>query len=223
MKKIIIFVVAIAVLAGAGWYGYTKFIKTSDSSDGSNVVALVNGQELTGEQLDALKTQIATAQGVTDLTTLTTDEVDKLHTAALDSLIGQVLLEQAVTASGNAPTSEEVDTEIAAMHKRFKTQEDFDAALAQENLTLEGLRTRISKDMATQRYLATAIGTAEKFAVSEAEVTAAYKKAVVGADSAPSLKDAHDQIKLALTQQKQQKALSDLVAKLRAAASIEIK
>lgn len=221
MKKILIFAVVLAVVIGGGWFAFSKFGGAEESATPENVVATVNGQELTVAQLDVIIKQIAEAQGIL-VPTLKAEEQKALRDAAMDALVGQILIEQAVASASSAPTAAEVETEVATIKERFATEEEFTAALETEDITLEGLRARITNDVATQRYL-TSVFDASKLAVTQEEVAAAYERAVAGVTDAPTLEDSYAQIELALVQQKQQSALTELVAELRAGAVIEIK
>lgn len=223
MKNLIIGAVVIVVIAVGGWFGYSKLsggLNSAASPAATDVVAIVNGQELSTSELAVVEAQIAVSQGINQVT-LSDEDASTLRAAALDALIGQVLIEQAVTASGITATSEEIETQFTAVKGKFESEEAFSAALTAEGLTVTTFQNKIATDLATQVYLTKAIGVTD-VSVTEAEVKAAYDSAIVGVDNAPAFADAHDQIQQALSAQKQQALITKLVEELRAAATIVI-
>jgi len=223
---IIIGVVVAVVVAGAGWFAYTnlgakKVNDTNSVKVVKNVVARVNGVEISKTELDTVVAQLTKAQGTASSTEASKA---KIKVAAINALVGQELLKQGLKASGIVATKEDVDKQISAAKKQFKTEEDFTKALTTQNITLEKLRAQFAQNIAMQKYLVSKLGD-KKPTVTEAEVKAAYKKAIVGVAKPPTLKKAENNInniKVFLLQQKQRKLINGVIDSLRAKAKIEI-
>jgi peptidyl-prolyl cis-trans isomerase C len=72
---------------------------------------------------------------------------------ALESLIEQKVLLAASKEAGMVPTTEQVDQVMQQLQGRYPTQQEFEGALAAQNLTLAELRQSVMTDMAIRQYL----------------------------------------------------------------------
>jgi len=163
MNKGITIGVAVAILvAGASWYAYSKLgAKKADNTNSAkvekSVVARVNGVDISKTKLDTIVAQLVKREK-TASSTLDAAAQTKIKKTAIDILVGQELLKQAVKASGTVATKDEIDKQIEAAKKRFKTEKEFTDALATQNITIDKLRSQFAENIATQKYLLSQIG-----------------------------------------------------------------
>ncbi|OHA57713.1 MAG: hypothetical protein A2114_02435 [Candidatus Vogelbacteria bacterium GWA1_51_14] len=223
MKNTIIAVVAIIVLGAGAWYLISSgnLLPSGDKADDlSGPVAVVNGEEIAGADFVAIREQIASGQGA-EFSALDIEAQAAVEEQALDTLISQVLLRQAVVAANVTVPAEEVEAQIEAIKSQFGGDE---AALAAQGLVVSELTEQIKLDLATQTYLNQELNL-EALTASEAEVAAAYEQMTVGATSeeeVPALAEVSDQVEAFVIQQKQQELVLGLIERLRQTAEIEI-
>ncbi len=225
MKKIIIAVILLLIIGGGAYW----YITTKKGSNGSTetsgavagqVVARVNGQDIGSASLQVARDRLAVDQGV-DVASLDAAELAQFETVALDSLIGETLILQAVKESDKVPTEDEVDARLTEIGSQFDTNEAFEAALATNGTTKDVLRTQIARDLSVQSYLDDNLKLNEIVATEE-EVQAAYETAKAADENAPSLEEARPQVEAFVVRQKQQQILSTFIQGLRAKAEVEI-
>jgi uncharacterized protein YxeA len=226
MKNIVIVVLLVLVIAAGAWYFFAQ--QSSDNTiDGtaagdniSEVVATVNGEEITSDDLTALEAQIATSQGVT---VESLDEATKtqLQAQALDALIGQALLRQKVEASEETVTQEQLTAEMQTIRARFETEEEYQATLAAEGIDEAGLETRIGLELITQAYLEKELNL-NAVTASEEEVQEAYAQIDGQGQAVPALEEVRADLETFVIQQKQQALLDAHILELRAGADVEV-
>ncbi|PWG74574.1 hypothetical protein DF186_17205, partial [Enterococcus hirae] len=88
-------------------------------------------------------TQLASFQGV-DIASADASVQEQIQSAALDTRIGQVLIQHAVTAEGFVAPQEVIAERLAAIRSQFDTGEAFTAALAADGLTVDDVRTQVA-------------------------------------------------------------------------------
>jgi peptidyl-prolyl cis-trans isomerase C len=76
-----------------------------------------------------------------------------LQKRALESLIEQKVLFGAAKEAGMIPPTEQVDGVMQQLQSRYPSQQEFEGALAQQQLTLAELRQSVLTDMAIRQYL----------------------------------------------------------------------
>lgn len=224
MKKLIIAIVIFVVAVGAGWYffaqrGGESGAEVAAQNEGG-VVARVNGEEINGASLQVARDRLAVTQSV-DVASLDAAALKQLETVALDSLIGEALILQAVKEAGGNPTEEEISTQLTEVSSQFDTDEAFETALTTNGTTKEALRAQIVRDLSVQLYLDRNLNLNEVVATEE-EVQAAYKTAKAADENAPSLEEARPQVEAFVIRQKQQQLLTAFIQELRAKAKVEI-
>lgn len=102
---------------------------------GSNeVVATVNGVDIKKDQLyDSM--------------------IELGGDSILDNLINEELLEQEAKKAGITVTDEDVNKEIEEVKKNFPSEEEFNAALQQSNMTLDDLKKQIPRQVQMRKLL----------------------------------------------------------------------
>jgi hypothetical protein len=74
---------------------------------------------------------------------------------------------------GITVTDEEIDTQIEELKAGFPSEEEFNTALADANLTLDDLKQQLRDQLATQRLMEELVGDAE---VTDEEIAAYYEE-----------------------------------------------
>ena len=211
----------LVVLAGAYFY----FIKDTnllkeDDSDSSAVVARVNGVEITQNDLDAYELKMLADQQI-DKSSLDEEALGQLKAQALDSLVSQSLLEQAVKKDGTKVSKSDIDKQIETIKGQFENEEAYQSALSTQGTTEDTLRTEIEKDLVTQKYLEKVLDL-KSITVSEEEIKELYDKESAVNENLAELSEVSEQIKAFITQQKQQELFATYLQELKADAKIEI-
>lgn len=223
-QKIVILIIVVAALAFGGWYMFSPDNSPANTmSSGpqdTEVVAIVNNEEITNERFDALKTQFATQQGV-DMASLDEATENQLETQVVDQLISQTLLEQAVDTADIEVSDEEVDEQVDLVVTQVGGQEAFEQALNTEGLSEDEFRAQLVSDLATQTYLEGELDFSSITATEE-EVEEAYNQTASQNPNIPSLEEVQGQLEQSVIQQKQQTLIAQHVEELRADADIEI-
>lgn len=226
MQTKIIIAAIILILATAGAWVYYSKTQSSPSllqTDGTQeeqtaIVATVNGEEITREQFETIKTQVAAQQGF-DASALDTATAAQLDLEILESLISQALLRQAASDSAVSVSSEDIDAQVATIQQQFESTEAYQTALAAEGLTDGSLREQIERDLRTQAYLEQELQLTSLTA-TEAEVNAAYETVAAGQE-VPPLADVYAQVEAMVVEQKQQERIAELIGTLSTGAHIE--
>jgi peptidyl-prolyl cis-trans isomerase C len=120
---------------------------------GGNVVATVNGERITGQQLDE---QITAAkeyykqQGMDLEGEDAAPMVEMLKSQLLESMINQELMFQEAQKQGIAPDQKEIDNQIKGLKDKYKTEAEFKRFLAANGISEPKL-----KDLVEKQYLVT--------------------------------------------------------------------
>lgn len=207
--------IAIALLAGASYYAYTMYTT-------GGTVAEVNGTKITRKALDeslVLVRQEATLQGAD----LTQEAVQKqVQDQALEVLVNNALLTTAAYDAGFSVTDEDIQAKYDELATQLGGAETLAAKMVEVGLTEEKLRSNIGDRVLTDLYIES-VTTIEEVTVSDVEVAEFYKTINTGGAKVPPLAEIQDQIKEQILGQKRQQIVTDLLTKLRAEGSVEIK
>ena len=141
----------------------------SDSSASANVVARVNGKDITTTQLEK-QIQVQLNGGEQPPST---EEQQDLKLQVLNRLINdQILLEQAGAANLSA-----TDAEVDVKFNEFKTQyteEKFKDLLKEQKMTVEDIRAELRKGITIDKLVNKEI--TSKISVTDAEIKTFYDK-----------------------------------------------
>ena len=230
MKKIVIALVILVVAVGVYFVITTGDDTSPAAEDGEetsvrdvrdeDVVAVVNGEEITGEEYNDLEANVATQQGIIP-ETLSGEAQAELQTQILDALISQELLEQAVATSDINVTDERIEQEIALIREQFDTDEAYQEALAAQDLTPAELRQQIRTDIETQLYLEEQLDV-QNVTATDAEVRAEYEESIQGSEQVPPFDQVEGQVEQMVIQEKQQEIVQTFLDERRAEADVEI-
>jgi peptidyl-prolyl cis-trans isomerase SurA len=140
----------------------------SDTSASANVVARVNGKDVTAAQLDKqVQTQLNGAEQPAS------EEIQALKLQALNQLINdQILLEHAATANLSASDAE-VDVKFNEFKSQY-TEEKFQELLKEQKMTVDDLRAELRKNITIDKLVNKEI--TSKISVTDAEIKNFYEK-----------------------------------------------
>ena len=133
------------------------------------VVARVNGEAITGKDLDDAVRAIAGRAGP-----IPPDERDRVYRGVLDNMIGYRLMIQEAKARKITVPDAEVDAQVAQIRAQFPSDAQFQQALTAQRTTLEAVRNDARDGMSADKLVESEI--ASKVAVKPEAVTDFYQK-----------------------------------------------
>jgi len=141
----------------------------SDSSASANIVARVNGKDITAAQLDKqLQVQLNGAEQPAS-----PEELQDLKLQVLNRMINdQILLEQAATSNLSASDAE-VDVKFNEFKSQY-TEEKFKDLLKEQKMTTDDIRAELRKNITVDKLVNKEI--TSKISVTDAEIKAFYDK-----------------------------------------------
>jgi parvulin-like peptidyl-prolyl isomerase len=141
---------------------------------GSNdVAAIVNGEEISTAELDAQVDRLMEQSPQMFEGEEGASRLVEFKKQLLDNMINNVLIRQAAEERGIAVSDEEIDAQIEDLKAGFPSEEEFNTALADANLTLDDLKQQLRDQLATQRLMEELVGDAE---VTDEEIAAYYEE-----------------------------------------------
>jgi hypothetical protein len=224
LKTIVIILIGIAAVALGAWYFLSPQEETQNSTtlttNDSQTVATVNGEEITRGTLNTFKTNIIAQQGV-DISMIDAETQAQLDAQLIHELIAQELVRQAVSASGIIASNEAVDSHIAAIVDQLGSEEAYDEALIVGDLSRDEFRLQVVQDLSTQAYFEQELQLSAVTATSE-EIEESYAGAVAQSESIPPLDEIRSEVEQSVIQQKQQVLLGQHIEMLRENADVKI-
>jgi len=133
------------------------------------IVARVNGEAITGKDLDDAVRAIAGRAGP-----IPPDERDRVYRGVLDNMIGYRLMIQEAKARKIIVPDTDVDAQVAQIRGQFPSEAQFQQALSAQKTTLEAVRNDTREGMSADKLVESEI--AGKVAVKPEAVTDFYQK-----------------------------------------------
>ena len=133
------------------------------------IVARVNGEAITGKDLDDAVRAIAGRAGP-----IPPDERDRVYRGVLDNMIGYRLMIQEAKARKIIVPDTDVDAQVAQIRGQFPSEAQFQQALSAQKTTLEAVRNDTREGMSADKLVESEI--ASKVAVKPEAVTDFYQK-----------------------------------------------
>lgn len=184
------------------------------------VVATVNGEEIKGEDFNALysQNQMQYHQMGQEVSK---EQLEKMKKQVAESMVGQELILQAANDKGYEASEKQVEEELAALKEQYGDEEKFKSALKESGMTLEELKKEIAKNVQYSAYIEKEIKVDE---VTEEEMKQYYEQAKEqgSSEKMPAFEDVKDQIKQGLESEKKQKKTQQHIEKLKEDADIKI-
>lgn len=188
-------VVLVLVLAGG------EAPDNDDVIPGNDVVAVVNGAEITRTEVAAMRTRLFQTQGIW----LEPEQV-------LEQLIIERLLYRQAEEAGHVPTVEATERELLVrLALMGLIRDDLEETLEQQGLSYEEYLQRFQRDLAIDAYMAEAIE------VSEEEARQFYEELKEAGEELAPFEEVKSEILYFLTQEK----VVFLIEELREGAEIE--
>jgi len=192
------------------------------SQESNATVAVVNGEEVTGKELNTSIQQFnqaALAQGVD---TTNPDVVADIRSQALDVLVNTTLLKQAAQEQG-VEVSEEATTErLETIESEIGGAEVLQSRIDELGLTRAELREDIQEEILIQTLLDGIFSEAD-VSVTEEEIQEVYDAAGGVEAGLPPLEEVREQIEAQVRGTKEQVVIDEYLNELKAEADIEIK
>jgi len=178
----------------------------------SNVVAVVDGEEINSDQVTAIQ-QLYLMQGQQ----IPTED-------ALEQIINQLVLEQKVVEENIVITTEDAELLISEqLGIQGATLEDYKAQVASQGVSYEAELENIKRQIAVQFYLESQLE-GQSFEVTEEEAQEFYNiYEEQSLEEVPSYEELESQIIVFLEQQKQQEVIIEHIQELRLNSNVEYK
>ena len=142
---------------------------SSDTSVSADVVARVNGKEITAAQLEKLfESRISGAPQPP-----TPEEAQALRFQLLGQMINDEILLQMAEASGLNATDAEVETKFTDLKSQY-TEEQFQEQLKQQKMTPDDIKAEMRKSLTLEKLITKEI--TSRINVSDAEIRDLYEK-----------------------------------------------
>ncbi len=207
--------VAVAVVGGALYYS------GAFSDAGSKTVATVNGSEITASELDE---RYESALPLFEGQGLQVDgQEEEIKRQVLTGLVNETILLQKAEEAGIEITDEEVDIQFNQVREQFPDEEQYQNQLSQNNLTEEGLKENIRRDLIIGKLISAEVG--EPSPVTEEEVREYYDEIVAQAPEGseiPPFEEISETLHLQLENEESGQAQNEYIDILRNEADIEI-
>lgn len=192
--------------------------------DTNKIVAVVNKEELTGEDYNVALTSIQGQMQQMGQDPSSKESAELIKMQALDMLVNQTLiLQKAKEAELKASTSE-IEGEYSSFEKQFGGEKELKKALKAQSMDVKTLKEQIAESIIFEKYQ-DKIAPAGK--VTDKEIKEYYDQAASKSKEAgqelPPLTEVSKEIQGILIQEQQQKLLATHVEELKADAEIELK
>ncbi len=191
-----------------------------DEGDPDEVVATVNGTELTRAEFNRIRQQVlqqAQQQPGVDLND--PEVMAQVNAQALDTLVNTELIRQAAVAAGVTVSGEQVDARFAEVVQSVGGAEALAESLQQLGITEESLRADVEQELVIQAYLDDSVD--EEFSVTDEEVSDFYDELGGAEAGLPPLSEVREQIEQQLLATQENEVIEALLEGLRAEAQIE--
>jgi hypothetical protein len=192
--------------------------------DKKTIVAVVNDEELTGEDYNTALTAIQGQMQQMGQDPSSKEVAEQIKAQVLDSLVNQTLILQKAQEAKLKASASEIDEEYSSFEKQFGGEKEMEKALKSQSMDVETLKEKIAESIVFEKYL-DKVAPAGK--VTDKEIKEYYDQAASKSKEAgqelPPLEEASKEIQGIIKQEQQQKLLAAHVEELKADAQIELK
>ena len=169
------------------------------------VVAKVNGTVFTQKDLEAEVDRLIPQ--ATFHRNVPQEKRKFYYDKAIEALVNRELQYQDAVAKGMEIDKEKVNAQMEKIRKKFKSPEEYKAALEKEGITEEKVRAQVEKEMIVQKVVTTKVTEASK--ISEKDLKEYYEK------NASKFKQP-ESVKLRIISAKDEKKAQDILARIKA-------
>lgn len=188
-------------------------ITESEKVDDDQIVAVINGEDVTGKTYNLVYSQLKLHAGQFGEEV----DIDEIKRATMESIIDRELLMQQASEEGIEITNEMATTEFETM--KAENSETLDTLLAQYQITEEGFKEQLKFELTMNEYMAKTIDVS----VTDEEVKEYYDEAKESNEEIPEFDEIKDQLKKQVLQQKTNDELQAKIDKVKEKAEIEEK
>lgn len=192
--------------------------------DKNKVVALVNGEELNGEDYNAALMSIQGQLQQMGQDPTSKEGAKQVKAQTLDTLVNQTLILQKAKEADIKASTSEIDKEYSSFEKQFGGDKELKKVLKSQGLDAKTLKEQIADSILFEKYIEKVVP-AEK--VTDKEIKEYYDQVASTSKETgqelPPLEEVKKEIEGVIKQQQQQKLLMAHVEELKAAADIELK
>ncbi|KAA0966338.1 hypothetical protein FQ087_08910 [Sporosarcina sp. ANT_H38] len=192
--------------------------------DKDKIVAVVNKEELTGEEYNAALTSIQGQMQQMGQDPSTKESTKQVKAQALDILVNQTLILQKAKEAKITASTSEIDEEYSAFEEQFGGEKEMKKALEAQNMDVKTLKEQVAESIIFEKYLEKVAPT-EK--ITDKEIKEYYDQVAAQSKTAgqemPPLEEVSEEIQGIIKQEQQQKLLATHVEELKADAKIELK
>jgi hypothetical protein len=190
----------------------------------NKVVAVVNDEELKGEQYNAALTSLQGQMQQMGQDPSSKESAKQVKMQALDTVVNQTLILQKAKEEKINASESEIDKDYSAFVEQFGDEKTMKEALKSQNVDVKTIKEQIAEFIVIQKYQ-NKVAPVEK--VTDKEIKEYYDQAAAqtkeSGQELPPLEEVSDEIKEMIEQEQQQKQLAAHVEKLKADAEIELK
>jgi hypothetical protein len=192
--------------------------------DKSEIVAVINKEELTGEEYNAALASLQVQMQQMGQDPSSKEAAAQVKEQTLNMLVGQTLLLQKAKEANLTASKKEIDERYATFEEQFGGKEEMSKALEIQSMDIKSLKEQIEQTIIFEKYQNKVVPVNE---ISDKEIQAYYDQAAAQAKESeqglPPLEEASEEIKGLLAQQQQQEMLAEHIEELKAKAEIELK
>jgi parvulin-like peptidyl-prolyl isomerase len=168
------------------------------------IVAKVNGTVFTQKDLETEVDRLIPR--VTFHRNVSPEKRKQYYAKAIDELIDRELRYQDAKAQGIKIEKEKIDAQLEKFKKRFKSEQDYKAALEKEKVSEDQVRARIEKELLAQAAYTRNV--TEKAKISDADLKEYYEK------NTAKFKEP-ESVKLSIISTKDENKAKDILAKIK--------
>jgi hypothetical protein len=203
---------------------FDSFLANQDATtqQDATVVAVVNGTEITGADLQTSIQQFNQAAAAQGVDTSSPEVIADIRSQALDVLVNTALLKQAAQEQGVEVPAEATAERLATIEAEIGGAEALEARIVELGLTQADLEADIQEELVIQTLLNSLFAEAA-IDVTDAEIQEIYDEASAsGAEELPPLETVSEQIEAQVRGTKEQEVIEAYLETLKTEAEIEI-
>ena len=187
-----------------------------------DIVAVVNGDEITWAELESRASQMKMMYEMQG-EAVTPEMEDRIREMVLDNMIDEILLLQEALRQGFDVTEEEIDEAYEDIVARYDSEEELKSLLHEDGMTVEDLRDQIREQLIIMGYIDEYVEQElgeEGLEVTEEDVRELYERYSAQMEDFPEYDEVESYLREELEDQRYYDAISQLVADLREASTI---
>lgn len=192
--------------------------------DESKVVAVVNGQELTGTEYNAALTSIQGQMQQAGQDPTSKEVLEQIKAQALDTVVNQTLILQQAKEEELTASETEVDERYATLEEQYGGEEALSQALSAQGMDIKTFKLDIADSILFEKYQDKVVPADE---VTEEEIQAYYDQVAAQSEEEgqelPPFEEVSEEIAGILQEQQQQQKLIAHLEELKESAEIELK